>query len=48
MFIVRIHREGVVRLTTVDSKGTVQTYILTEGQLLRIKEYENGTKEVEK
>lgn len=35
-------------MTTVDSEGITHNYIITEGQLLRIRQYENGTKEIEK
>jgi hypothetical protein len=46
LYVLSLHKEGLVRLVTVDSEGNYYVYVLTEGHLLKIREFENGTKEI--
>ena len=44
VFVVDIRQEGIIRLTTIDSKGHIYNYLLTSGQIIKFREFENGTK----
>ncbi len=45
-YVINIRNGGVVKLMTKDASGTVYVYFLSEGQIIKMVEFSNGTKEI--
>lgn len=45
-YILTIKGNGIIKLITRSKDGFIYTYLITEGQIIKMIEFANGTKEI--
>lgn len=46
VYVVSPFKGGIVKMVTEGSDGTREVYLLSEGQVVRVREFQNGSKEI--